>query len=313
MRNIPSLVALKMFEAAARHQSFTRASEELFITQSAVCRQVAALEQALDVKLFSRAKKRIVLTQQGSAYAERVRQALERLGRDTRDLVAQGGLSHTVELAAPPTFGSEWLIPRLPHFRELHPDVMVHLSVRNAPFLFSETHFDAAIVFAETTWAGTRGTNLRPEGDVVVVCSPTLARRARVRRPADVLKQPLLHLTSQPEEWQRWCTANGLGQNSAALRGQRFGQFSWLVNAATAGLGVALVARFLIERQLANGELVLVLAEAAMPGMRAYFIVSPEDREPSEPLNHFVQWLQQALANDEVAPATPAGAGSSQQ
>jgi len=309
MRTIPNLGALQMFEAAARHQSFTRASEELFVTQSAVCRQVAGLERDLDVKLFSRVKKRIVLNQQGQEYASRVRQVLEKLGRDTQDLVAQGGLSHTVELAVTPTFGAEWLIPRLPAFQQLHRDVTVHMSVRNAPFLFSETHFDAAISFGESVWAGTTGSLLRAEGEIVPVCSPALAKRARMRSPANVLEQPLLHLASQSDQWQNWCASQGLTESSRALRGQRFGQFSWVVGAAVAGLGVALVARFLVERQLARGELV-VPVEAAMAGKRGYFIVYPADSAPSAPLRLLSGWLESTLKKEAArhkAGAIPAG------
>jgi len=234
---------------------------------------------------------------------------LERLGRDTRDLVAQGGLSHTVELAAPPTFGAEWLIPRLPAFQRSHRDVTVHLSVRNAPFLFSETHFDAAISFGESMWAGTTGTLLRAEGEIVPVCSPAFAKGARMRSPADVLEQPLLHLASQPDQWQFWCASQALAENSRALRGQRFGQFSWLVSAAVVGLGVALVARILVERQLERGEL-LVPVEAAMVGKRGYFLVYPAETPPSAPLKLLRHWLESTLQEEAArnkAATTPAG------
>ena len=130
-----------------------------------------------------------------------------------------------------------------------------------------------------------------------------------MRSPADVLEQPLLHLTSQSDQWQNWCASQGQAESSRALRGQRFGQFSWVVGAAVAGLGVALVARLLVERQLARGELV-VPVEAAMAGKRGYFIVYPADSAPSAPLRLLSGWLESTLKKEAArhkAGAIPAG------
>lgn len=298
MRTIPNLTALQMFEAAARHQSFTRAAEELCITQSAVCRQVAGLEQRLGVRLFMRAKKRITLTPHGREYAQRVHAALERLGRDTTELVAQGGLSHTVELAVPPTFASEWLIPRLSDFHRAHGGVTVNLSVRNRPFLFSDSPFDAAIYFGESVWAGTEGLLLLPEGEIAPVCSPSLLPAKRLRTPHSLLDLPLLHLATQPDQWPAWCAQHQLAGDTRALRGTRLDQFALLASAAVAALGVALVPRLLVAKQLARRELVVPL-RACMPGRRGYFIVRPAGTTPSAALSQLVGWL--------VAQSRPAG------
>src|SRR5471030_2697842 len=131
-KGIPNLVALQIFEAAARHESFTRAANELSLTQSAVCRQVAGLESRLGVALFLRVKKRIVLTTHGRDYAALVRKNLDRIERDTLELMAQRGVGRILEIAVVPTLASQWLIPRLPQFRALRPDITVNLSIRRA-------------------------------------------------------------------------------------------------------------------------------------------------------------------------------------
>jgi DNA-binding transcriptional LysR family regulator len=290
MRNVPNLAALQMFEVAARHESFTRAAEELCVTQSAVCRQVAALEARLGVRLFTRAKQRIALTAHGRDYAARVRFALERLARDTSELVAHGGVWHTVNLAVAPTFAAEWVIPRLPAFHRAHKGITVNCSVRNRPFLFSESPFDAAIYFGETIWSGTEGTLLIPEGEIVPVCSPSMPSWSSIRTPADILDLPLLHLATQPQQWQMWCALHDLPMDGRILRGPQFDQFSLLVSAAIAGLGVALVARFMVDKQLAAKDLAVPL-HAPLQGTRGYFIVRPADVEPSPALVALSDWL----------------------
>ena len=182
-RKLPSTGALEAFEAAARHQSFTKAAEELSVTQSAVCRQIAALESFLDVRLFRRTRRGVMLTEAGLDYSRSVGARLDEVERDTLELMARGGRGSSLELAVVPTFGTRWLLPRLPAFQRAHPHVVVHLSSRTRPFLFSDTPFDAAIHAGETgsaAWPGTETRFLMTES-LIAVASPALAARA----PAD--------------------------------------------------------------------------------------------------------------------------------
>lgn len=153
-RKIPSIDALIAFEAAARHLSFTRTAEELSLTQSAVGRQVASLEEYLGTPLFNRFKRRISLTEAGEIYAKRVRENLERLERDTLAAMAHRNAGGILELAVIPTFATRWLIPRLPEFYAAHEDIVVNLTTRTAPFLFKDTPFDAAMHFGDPVWPG---------------------------------------------------------------------------------------------------------------------------------------------------------------
>ena len=143
-RKIPSTAALIAFEAAARHQSFTRAAEELALTQSAVCRQIGGLEEFLGLELFRRSRRGVKLTEAGQSYARRVATQLDAVERDTLSVMGQQG-AQTIELALVPTFGTQWLLPRLKQFQALHPEITVNLTNRTRPFLFADTDFDAAI------------------------------------------------------------------------------------------------------------------------------------------------------------------------
>ena len=148
-RKIPSTQALACFEAAARHESYTRAAQELSLTQSAVSRQITALEDFLGVPLFRRTRHGVALTPSGLGYWRQVSRRLQGLERDTLDVMTRRGLGGALALAAVPTFATRWLIPRLPLLAAQHPDIVVHIDTRTRPFLFGDTEFDAAL-FAGT-------------------------------------------------------------------------------------------------------------------------------------------------------------------
>ena len=292
-KGIPNLVALQIFEAAARHESFTRAANELSLTQSAVCRQVAGLESRLGVALFLRIKKRIVLTTHGRHYAALVRKNLDRIERDTLELMAQRGVGRILEIAVVPTLASQWLIPRLPQFRALRPDITVNLSIRTEPFLFSDSPFDAALYFGDSVWPGTQGKLLFREGKVVPVCSPSLLAGSApgssisLEQLADL---PLLHLSTRPDAWRTWFRLNGLEHDVRAVRGARYELFTMLTSAAQAGLGVALLPEILLADELSSGRLVVPLNKP-MSGTSGYYLVAPDEIAHDEPFVALSDWL----------------------
>ena len=153
-RKIPGTDLLVAFETAARHQSFTRAAEELSLTQSAVCRKISALEDYLGVQLFNRVKKRVSLSGVGQIYARQIRENLKRIEHDTLSLMAHRSAGRVLELAVIPTFATRWLIPRLADFQKHHPDITLDLTTRNEPFMFIDTPFDAAIHCGGPIWPG---------------------------------------------------------------------------------------------------------------------------------------------------------------
>jgi DNA-binding transcriptional LysR family regulator len=291
-RKLPSTGALEAFEAAARHQSFTKAAEELAVTQSAVCRQVGALEAFLDVRLFRRTRRGVTLTEAGTDYSRSVGARLDEVERDTLELMARGGRGSSLELAVVPTFGTRWLIPRLPAFRRAHPHVMVHLNSRTRPFLFSDTPFDAAIHAGETgsaAWPGTERRLLMSE-HLVAVASPALAGAARPRTAADWAELPLLQQSTRPYAWRQFFDGLGLVVPQA-MAGPRMELFSMLTEAAVHGMGVALAPPFFVQEELAQGRLVDI-APRPVSGQRTYSLIWPEHKAELPALQAFAAWLQ---------------------
>ena len=311
-RKIPSLQALSCFDAAARHESYTRAAHELALTQGAVSRQIAALEGFLGVALFRRTRHGVALTPAGAAYARQVAGRLDALERDTLDAMAgpAAGPRGSVHLAAVPTFATRWLLPRLPDLAARHPLVTVHVDVATRPFMFADSGRDAAL-YAGTpqqvaAWAGTRAELLMPE-EVLPIASPALlaAHSTRKRwKPADLLALPLLQQSTRPEGWRQWFEAMDVPEAAGprVLQGPRYELFSMLAVAATHGLGVALMPRLLVEPELARGELV-VACPRPLGGQRGYYFVTPE-LGPAEPpaVALLRDWLQ-AQARPASGPA----------
>lgn len=287
-RRIPSTAALVAFEAAARHQSYTRAAAELSVTQGAVCRQIAALEDLLGVELFHRNGRGVSLTEPGLEYARQVRSRLDEVERDAISLMGKRGSGGTLELGVVPTFATKWLLPRLPSFHRAHPGIQIHLSARTRPFLFDETTFDAAIHSGQAPWPGTTGRHLMAES-LIPVCCPELAGPRRHFKSADWARHTLLQLSTRPYIWREWFSAHRL-QVEGDLAGPRLELFSMLAEAAVHGLGVALVPPFLVNEELTSGRLVAV-APTPMASGRSYFLIYPEHKAGNPALTAFELWL----------------------
>lgn len=287
-RKIPSIEALIAFEAAARHQSFTRSADELSLTQSAVGRQIAGLEDFVGVPLFSRVKKRISLTDVGQMYARNVRECLEKIERDTLAAMACHGAGGILELAVIPTFATRWLIPRLPDFYAQHPHITLNLTTRTDPFMFTDTPFDAAIHFGNSVWPGTISCHLFGE-ELTPICSPNLLNRRPLLHPGDVKEFTLLHQSARPDAWRQWLIRAGV-DDTDCMKGQRYELFSMLVEAARAGLGIALAPRFFVLNELARGELV-VPCDLSLQNDKGYYLVYPERKQCSPSLMIFEKWL----------------------
>ncbi len=298
-RKLPSTQALNCFEAAARHQSFTRAAQELNLTQGAVSRQVAALEEFLGVPLFRRTQHGMVLTPAGADYARHVGQRLDALERDAVELMGRRGQGDSLTLAAVPTFATRWLIPRLHGLAAEQPELLVHFETRTRPFLFTDTGIDAAI-WAGTPqqlqqWAGTQATHLMDE-DVLPVCSPRLLAGGAEVPPDALAHMPLLQQATRPEAWRQWFDAQGVDA-PRAMAGPRYELFSMQAAAAISGLGVALMPTLLVQDELASGALVVACARP-LKAQRAYYLVQPQVAERPA-LAVFREWL---LRQSETEP-----------
>ncbi|MBV4548318.1 MULTISPECIES: LysR family transcriptional regulator [Pseudomonas] len=286
-RKIPSTAALISFEAAARHESFTRAAEELSLTQGAICRQIASLEEFLSVQLFRRSRRGVKLTEAGLSYSRRVATQLDAVERDTLSVMGQQG-TNVIELAVVPTFGTQWLLPRLKDFQLKHPEVTVNLTNRTRPFLFADTEFDAAIYFGDADWSGTESHRLMGENPMPV-CSPALLGDRKQLTAQAIAELPLLQQTTRPYAWRQWFNSQQLNI-PRDMTGPRYELFSMLAQAAMHDMGVALIPPFLIQRELAEKRLVVANPQA-LSSIKAYYLMIPERKVESASLKAFRDWL----------------------
>ncbi|WP_053148308.1 LysR family transcriptional regulator [Pseudomonas sp. P97.38] len=286
-RKIPSTAALISFEAAARHESFTKAAQELSLTQGAICRQIAGLEDFLSVELFRRSRRGVKLTEAGLSYSRRVAAQLDAVERDTLSVMGHTG-ANVIELAVVPTFGTQWLLPRLKDFQQQHPEVTVNLTNRTRPFLFADTEFDAAIYFGDADWSGTESHKLMGENPMPV-CSPALLDGRKGLTPEVIAELPLLQQTTRPYAWRQWFNAQNLNI-ARDLTGPRYELFSMLAQAAMHDMGIALIPPFLIQRELAEKRLVIA-NRSALSSIKAYYLMIPERKVESASLRAFRDWL----------------------
>ena len=286
-RKIPSNSALLAFEASARHGSFARAADELALTEGAISRQISRLEAFLGVTLFERVGNRVRLLPNGERYALQVRESLDRLERDSQYLMGQPNGGANIDIATIPTFAARWLIPRLGRFREKHPNIIVHLAERMEPFVLAGSGFDAAIHFAHPAWTGMRMHRLLQE-TLVPVCHPTLLGSAKVPPTLDEL--PRLHRRQNPDAWQRYAQEAGIVLTNPAI-GPRYDLHVMLIEAALAGLGVALVPRLYVETELAEGRLVAPWPDGQSIS-KTFCLILPEPIRLSDgPIQDFANWL----------------------
>ncbi len=291
---IPNTAALTAFEAAARHSNFTAAAHELSLTQGAVCRQVASLETVLRTKLFRRAGRGVVLTEAGAAYHRQIARRLDEVERDTLDLMARQGRGGSIELAIVPTFGTRWLLPRLPDFAREHPDITVNLSSRTRPFLFEDSVLDASIYAGDGHWPGAAVEYLMPE-HLVPVCSPALIAPRKRITPEQLAQLPLIQQGTRPYAWRHWFESAGL-RPQGDLVGPRYELFSMSLQAAAVGLGVALVPEYDLADELAAGRLVVPVKHHC-PSDRAYYLATPESKAGDPLLAVFRAWLLRQVAD----------------
>lgn len=288
-RFLPPLPWLSAFESVTRLGSVTDAAAELDLTQGAVSRQIQKLEDLLEVQLFHREKRRLVVTPAGRAYAQKVQAAIRSIANATLALKSNpdGGL---LDLAILPAFGTHWLAPRLPQFLAKHPGVSINLATRTVPFDFAHEKFHAAVHFGMDNWTGTNSIKLMEE-EVLPVVSPDLCKRADLS-PQKLMQLPLLQLETRASGWRLWFDRQGL--EPALSPGIEFDQFATMLKATIFGAGAALMPRYLVEKELAEGSLI-TLENAQMTGLGAYYLVWPQSLDDHPPVVAFRSWISTHL------------------
>lgn len=293
-RRLPPLNALKAFEAAARYESFTRAAEELCVTQGAVSHQVKALEQELGLKLFNRERQRLAITEAGRAYLEVVRDALDRIAAGTERLL-QRQSAGALTVSTSPNFASKWLVHRLGRFAEAHPGIDLRVSATLHHVDFAREDVDLAIRHGDGQASGLHVTRLCAEV-LTPVCSPKLLRgRGGLRTPADLARHTLLHVGDR-NDWVHWLDAAGVSGIDLS-RGPVLNQASMILDAAVDGQGVALARSALAAWDLIGGRLVRPF-DLVLPLSYAYWIVCPKATARLPKIVTFRDWLLAEAAND---------------
>jgi LysR family glycine cleavage system transcriptional activator len=291
---LPPLNNLKAFEAAARHESFTRAAEELCVTQGAVSQQVKGLEDGLGIKLFNRERQRLVITEAGRDYLLVVRDALDRIAVGTERLLQRQNAG-VLTVSTSPDFAAKWLVHRLGHFVEAHSGIDLRVSATLHHVDFAREEVDLAVRHGEGNWPGLDTVQLSTE-QLFAVCSPKLLSGRRVRgKPADILKYPLIHLDSRAD-WTRWLRAAGIDEG-AATHGPVLNRASMVIDAAINGQGVALARTTLAAWDLINGRLVRPFPDT-LPLEKTYWIVCPKATSNLPKIVTFREWLLAEASQD---------------
>lgn len=304
-RLTPSMSLLLAFEAAARHLSFTRAADELAATQSAISKQVQALEELVGVELFVRTGRKIALTDVGAMYQRELANHLAGIRNATLQAIAFRNGSGTLHLAALPTFASKWLLPRLHSFYASHAQVELHVHSRIGQIDTSErSGMDAFIAVGDGQWTGCNAHLLQNE-ELVPIISPKALTAAPICNANDLASRFLLRITARPETWKIWLQAQHV--DCSRLRyGPTFELTSHLIQAAIAGIGVGLVPRFFVEEELRAGTLAIAL-HATVPSNLGYYLVYPTQRATYPPLVQFQSWLIESIRQESPHGKAPNG------
>ena len=297
--SLPALNELRAFEAVARHASITAASRELSLTQSAVSRQIAALEASLGMQVFRREAQRLRLTEDGARYLTAIRPALAAIDEATRG--ARGrAKALRLNVAAAPTFASQWLLPRLNRFRDEHPGLTLNFMTHTPTLDFSRPgELDVAIQFGEGRFANADVHYLIGR-DVVVICHPSRASGARCRGMRELAGATLLQHVEAPDAWQAWFDAQSSRldatnlANVDAVAGPRFPQYGLILRAVAQDMGFGLVPRCLIDEALERGE-VAIAFDPPFPASRGHWLCVPREKGQLPAVSAFRDWLDREV------------------
>ena len=289
--HLPPLNSLLAFEAAARHLSFTKAADELFVTHGAVSKQIKGLEIYLSVPLFIRQHKKLLLSDDGKHYLPKIFNALQAISQASDEIKSRNMRDQALAINVLPSLTMNWLIPRMEEFRARYPHLYVDLSIGDFKVDFDVRHYDIAIRSATSAPKNMNYIKLMDE-DLCLVCAPQLA--TQLKKIADINKVTLLKNTTRPQLWQSWSEAVGVN----LIAGKTFGveHFYMLSQAAVNGMGIALIPRFFIEEQLADGSLVIPF-KAPFDSPYSYYLLTPKSDNLPLKVQIFIDWLLEIFSS----------------
>lgn len=287
-RYLPSLSALHAFEAAARYMNFTKAAEDLGLTQSGISRQIRNLEEFLGVTLFHRSGPRLVLTEVGATYYRDLALTLDRLQEISIDAVRGRSIDSSLMIGTHHTLASRWLPERLGSFIAAHPDIPLEIKPAAPATDFETTRLDIAVLRGAGSWLHARAIELFAE-KLAVVASPRMIASGVRLDPLDFSRFPMLQNASRPSLWLHWLRMAGLSY-SGRIQGTRFAHNDMLINAAVHGIGIAVIPVCYIEAELASGQLHMPFGGPIRSG-DSYFAVYPERKAHQPGVVLFRDWL----------------------
>jgi LysR family glycine cleavage system transcriptional activator len=300
MRPLPPLNALRAFEAAARFESFNRAAEDLHVTPSAVSHQIKGLEEFLGVVLFRRLTRQVKLTPEGRIYLAAVRDALEQI-RIATERIGRHQRTGPLTISAAPAFAAGWLMPRLNAFQLEHPEIEVRLNAAVELVDFARSDVDVGIRTGKGQWTGLQVHRLMSEA-LVPVCSPRLLQGpGALKLPEDLPRATLLHELPRIGQWRTWLCAVDLCDIDPE-RGPKFQNAAMAVEAAVAGLGIAIADRRLVAGHLEEGRLVMPF-DVDLPSEYAFYLVYPKERATHPKIAAFRDWLLAQVAEEPAQAA----------
>jgi LysR family glycine cleavage system transcriptional activator len=297
VRNLPPLHAIRAFEAAARRLSFNRAAEELHVTPSAVSHQIRALEEQLGTRLFDRLTRRVALTPEGQALLPPIQSALDQIDAAIRRIASKPD-DGSLTVQASPNFATEWLVPRLLGFQAEHPDIEVKLMTTRGHdgLRLDFDQIDLAVWYGNGTWPDVQCERLLRE-ELVPVCSPELLEGEQsLTAPEDLRDATLIHVLMRIGQWRNWLEAAGV-EGVDPERGPKFQNTPLALEAAMAGMGVAIANRAFVTDHLRDGRLVIPF-DRDLPSASAYYLIYPKRGLQRPSARAFREWVFDVLDSE---------------
>lgn len=295
-KRLPPLNALRVFDSAACHLSFTKAAEELFVTQAAVSHQIKTLEEFLGLKLFRRRNRSLLLTEEGQSYYLDIKEIFSSINEATRKLLARSAKGAlTVSLS--PSFAIQWLVPRLSGFNQAYPGIDVRIQAVDREEDKLADDVDVAIFYGRGNWTGLRTDRLYAEY-LIPVCAPSLLTGEKpLKTPSDLIYHTLLHDTSR-RDWQAYVRQLEIQNQINVQQGPIFSHSSMVIQAAVHGQGVALVNNVMARSEIESGRLVRPFQDVLV-SKNAFYLVCQDSQAELGKIAAFRQWILSQAANEQ--------------
>ncbi len=298
-RRLPPLNALRAFEAAARHQSFSRAGRELFVTHGAISRHVAKLETFLGRQLFDRTNQHLALTAKAAVYAAKLQILFDQIEDATTACCASGVTRNSLRISVGPTFALRHLVPRLVKFKRLYPDISLEVETTYPSPDPAFSLVDVAVRWGYGDWDDVVVRRLFTD-KLLPVCSPELLPDGPLHHPDELANFLLLHSVHRQDDWDCWLKSTGKAHIDSHA-GLRLEYSSLVYQGAIDGLGAAIAQSAFIRDDLSTGRLLPIFDQPPFPTGRAYFIVSPPEKAREPLVSAFIDWLEAESAPIELA------------